>query len=78
MIHPQMNFVPVFMAASDGSGVIVLIIIIIVVAAIIKATSKPKGKWVYVEQKKGCVLMLLLLVLGALGGLGTLIARLVP
>ena len=70
-----MKLNPTFLAASDASGVIVVVFIIIVVAAVIKAASKPKGKWVYVEQKKGCVLMFALLGGSIFGSLFALLVR---
>jgi hypothetical protein len=59
-----MNFIP-FLAESDSGGGVAVLIVIIVVFALIKNASKPKGKWVYVEQKKGCLLFLV-------GGIGLL------
>jgi len=53
-----MNFIPL-LAESDGGGALALLIVIIVVLALIKNASKPKGKWVYVEQKKGCLIFLI-------------------
>jgi hypothetical protein len=60
--------------ASSDSGAVAFIIIVVIIFGLISLakSKKPKGKWVYLEQKKkGCLIMII--VFGVFTSLSALI-----
>lgn len=60
----------------DGGGGLAVLIIIIIIFAVLKKESKPKGKWVYVEEKKKGCLIILIGIVGILASSGWALASL--